>query len=87
VVDLPIHCKKSNLLQRNSTITAIEFNNHPTVCVPELFCSGGDWRRIAVFGGFWRFLTVFLTLRNSTCLCGIDLQCGGSGRSQVIDSS
>jgi hypothetical protein len=51
----------SNLLQRNSNITAGEFQQFHSLCCSYLFCSRGDSRRFATFGGESRLLAGFIT--------------------------
>jgi hypothetical protein len=84
VVDLPIHC---NLIQThcNAIQTLLQLNSHNSTS-----CEFGRYFSVARqrvtkrgFGG----INPRKYAENSTDLCGIDLQCGGSGRSQVIDSS
>jgi hypothetical protein len=79
----------SNLLQRNSNITAIEFEHSQTVCVygvmlqlREMTGGGGKWWdfdgiKYAKISSFWR-IRGMLSRQNPRLLaidlCGIDLQ-------------
>jgi hypothetical protein len=78
---LPIPLQRnSNLLQRNSNITAIEFQQLHCLCVPDLFYS---WRGLVVDSGKWRFLAGLVAPKFAeirTYLCGIDFQCRVIGR-------
>src|ERR1035441_2586862 len=65
----------SNLLQRNSNITAIEFQQFQPLCVPELFCIRGLARSSAVQGAVLAGLIAPNFAEIRTYLCGIDFQC------------
>jgi hypothetical protein len=87
VVDLPIPLQRnSNSLQRNSNITATEFQQFQFCALLNCFAVvdfRGLWWTLVDFGARSplksRFSTITENPRNSTCLCGIDFQCRGSG--------
>ena len=81
---LPIHC---NLIHTCcsaiQTLLQLNSNNYTGCAFLELCCSGGISRNMAEYGGIWRYRMVFYRVkirRNSTWLCGIDLQCCGIRR-------
>jgi hypothetical protein len=55
----------------------MEFQQLQSVCFPGLFCSGGESRRMAANGDFWRRMAGFIapsSAKIGRALYGIDFQ-------------